>query len=464
MPDPAAAVTDENQRPGGLLEIDEAVTGDLATLLAEDARGMVLNLVADLYPADLALLLSRLELEQGQKLLTWLDPARGAEALPELDHDFRTQLLADLPATRLTVLVDALDTDDAADVLADLPEMLAVRVLPRLDDADDLNELLGYGEETAGGIMAAEYVAVPATWSVADVTEEVRRVARMVEEVYSVFVIGEGRVLEGVVSLKKLLLSPAERSIAEIMERDFISVTTNVDQEEAAQVMERYDLVSMPVLDGDGHLVGRITIDDVVDVIRSEAEEDMQLMSGVSGDESPMTSLLKVSRGRLPWLVIGLAGAGLSGLVIGGFEESLEQAVVLATFIPIVTAMGGNAAVQSAAITVQGITSGELWTGDALARVGREAVVAACNGLVLAGLLCSAVAVLGVAHAGPLALTLGLTMLFVVMLASANGALIPFGLQALGIDPASAIGPFVTTLNDILGLTVYFLIASLFYL
>lgn len=463
MPGPAAA-TEKSERPGGLLEMDAAVAEDLAALLAEDARGMVLNLVADLYPADLALLLTRLSPEEGQKLLTWLPPAQGSKALTELDDDFRAWLLRDLPATRLTALVEALDTDDAADVLADLPQTMALRVLPRLADADDLNELLGYGEETAGGIMAAEYVAVPPTWTVADVTEEVRRVARMVEEVYSVFVVGEGRVLNGIVSLKKLLLSPADRSIADVMERDFISVTTDIDQEEAARVMERYDLVSMPVLDGDGRLVGRITIDDVVDVIRSEAEEDMQLMSGVSGDESPMSSVLKVSRGRLPWLLIGLFGAGLSGTVIGTFEGTLEQAVVLATFIPVVTAMGGNAAVQSAAITVQGLTSGELWAGDVFRRLGKECAVALCNGLILAAVLSSVVLALRLGHVGRLVATLGITMLVVILLATTNGALIPFALKRLGIDPASAMGPFVTTLNDIVGLTVYFLVASVLYL
>jgi len=210
--------------------------------------------------------------------------------------------------------------------------------------------------------------------------------------------------------------------------------------------------------------MGRITIDDVVDVIRDEAEEDIQIMSGLTGDEGTSDTIFRISRGRLPWLVIGLIGSGLSGSVITSFEGALQQAVVLATFIPIVTAMGGNAAVQSAAIAVQGLSSGELWVDDIFKRVGKEIAVATVNGAVVAALLCTAVAVFDLGDPGLLVATLGLTMLTISVMATTNGALIPFILTRFGVDPASAMGPFVTTLNDILGLTVYFLIASYIYL
>jgi magnesium transporter len=237
-----------------------------------------------------------------------------------------------------------------------------------------------------------------------------------------------------------------------------------VDQEEVARVVQRYDLVSVPVVDESGRMMGRITIDDVVDVIRDEAEEDMQLMSGLTGQEDTVDTAVQVSRGRLPWLIIGLVGSGLSGTVIGAFEATLQQAVVLATFIPIVTAMGGNAAVQSAAIAVQGLGAGELWLSDAFRRIGKEMLVALLNGIVVAGLLCGTVALLGLGNATALVATLALTMLAVSLVATTNGALIPFLLTWLGVDPASAMGPFVTTLNDILGLAIYFLIASALYL
>jgi magnesium transporter len=248
------------------------------------------------------------------------------------------------------------------------------------------------------------------------------------------------------------------------METDFISVSVDLDQEEIGEIVRRYNLLSVPVVDSDGRMLGRITVDDVVDVIRDEAAEDIQLMSGLTGEEETVDSAVDVSRGRLPWLIVGLVGSGMSGAVIGSFEATLEQAVVLATFIPIVTAMGGNAAVQSAAIAVQGLGSGELWLSDAFRRLGKEMVVALLNGMVIAALLCGTVAALGMGDIAMLVATLGLTMLSVSLVATTNGALIPFMLTWMGVDPASAMGPFVTTLNDILGLAIYFLIATTLYL
>jgi len=312
--------------------------------------------------------------------------------------------------------------------------------------------------------MAREFVAVPPSWSLEHVIEAVRQHATDIDDIYAVFVVGEHDKLEGVVSLKDLLLAPADQPVRTVMQTDVVTVETDIDREEVARIMERYDLVSLPVIDSTGGMVGRITIDDVVDVIREEAEEDMQIMSGGSGIEQPDDTVWTVSRGRLPWLLIGLFGAGLSGSVIGGFEVALEQAVVLATFIPIVTAMGGNAAVQSAAIAVQGLSSGDLWMGDIGKRVLKEMVIACVNGLVLASLLCAVIFIMGLGEVHLLMATLGCTMLTVILLATTNGALVPFALKWLGIDPASAMGPFVTTLNDIIGLTVYFMYATLIYL
>jgi len=447
----------------GLLEVDASVVEDIAALLAEGQRGMVLNLVADLYPADVALLLRRLPEAEGRQLFRWLPPTLGSDVLAEMEDAVRVRLLAGLAPPLLVNLIDALDTDDAADVLADLPDERALRVLPDLADTDDLTELLEYGEETAGGLMAREYVAIPPDWTLQDATEEVRRNAADVDEVYTAYVVDEDT-LVGILSLKQLLLSAGSVRVRDVMETDFITVAPDVDQEEVSRVVQRYDLVAVPVVDEAGRMMGRITIDDVVDVIRDEAEEDIQLMSGLTGQEETVDTAVQVSRGRLPWLIIGLVGSGLSGTVIGAFEATLQQAVVLATFIPIVTAMGGNAAVQSAAIAVQGLGSGELWMSDAFRRIGKEMLVALLNGSVVAALLCGSVAALGLGHVTALVATLGLTMLAVSFVATTNGALIPFVLTWLGVDPASAMGPFVTTLNDILGLAIYFLIATGLYL
>lgn len=465
MPQPPAAKVDPEDRPGGLLEVDSELVENIATLLRAQQRGMVLNLVADLYPADLARLLSHLPFDEAQRLFRWMPPEQGSDVLADLDSAFRADLLEEERPQRLTALLDDLDTDDAADVLADLSDEVALQVLPGLEDAEDLRELLGYGEETAGGIMAREYVAVPIDWTVADVTEEVRRNAETVEEIYAVFVVDEAETLQGVISLKRLLLSQADARIDSVMKEDFISVTTDVDQEEVARIMERYDLVSLPVVDGVGRLVGRITIDDVVDVIRDEAEEDIQRMSGMSGDEEPTDSVLRITRGRLPWLLLGLVGAGLSGLVIGSFESALEQAVVLATFIPIVMAMAGNAGIQSSSIVVQGLASGDVWASDVWRRLGKEVLVALINGLALAVLLSAFVllAALGL-DTVRLALTAGLSLFLVILLATCIGTTVPLFLHRFGVDPALATGPFITTSNDIIGLAVFFLLATLLYL
>ncbi|PSQ94886.1 MAG: magnesium transporter [Bacteroidetes bacterium SW_11_64_17] len=448
----------------GLLEVDESVVDDIVALLDEEQRGMVLNLIADLYPADIALLIRRLPDAEAHRLFRWLPPALGSKVVAEMEDAVRAALMEELPSQALVPLVDALDTDDAADVLADLSDETALQVLPDLEDAEDLTELLEYGEETAGGIMAREYVAIPPDWTLQEATEEVRRNAANVDEVYTAYVVDEDGTLLGVISLKQLLLSAGSVKVRDIMDPEFISVSPEVDQEEVSRVVQRYDLVSVPVVGEAGRMMGRITIDDVVDVIRDEAEEDIQLMSGLTGQEETVDTAVQVSRGRLPWLIVGLVGSGLSGTVIGVFEATLEQAVVLATFIPIVTAMGGNAAVQSAAIAVQGLGAGELWLSDAFKRIGKEMLVALLNGAVVAALLCGTVAALGMGNVVSLVITLGLTMLAVSLVATTNGALIPFLLTWAGVDPASAMGPFVTTLNDILGLAIYFLIATGVYL
>jgi len=448
----------------GLLEVDESFVDDIVTLLSEGQRGMVLNLVADLYPADIALLIRHLPDDEAGRLFRWLPPELASDTLAEMEDAIRARLLSGLAPQTLVALIDALDTDDAADVLADLPDEVALQVLPDLEDREDLTELLEYGEETAGGIMAREYVAIPPDATLRAATEEVRRSAAEVDELYTAYVVDEDGTLLGTISLKQLLLSAGSVKVRDIMDADFISVAPEVDQEEVARVVQRYDLVSVPVVDEAGRMMGRITIDDVVDVIRDEAEEDIQLMSGLTGQEETVDTAVQVSRGRLPWLIVGLVGSGLSGSVIGVFEATLQQAVVLATFIPIVTAMGGNAAVQSAAIAVQGLGSGELWLSDAFKRIGKEMLVALLNGIVVAALLCGTVAVLGMGDVTMLVATLGLTMLCVSLVATTNGALIPFLLTWLGVDPASAMGPFVTTLNDILGLAIYFLVATGLYL
>jgi magnesium transporter len=460
-----SVVGSDLDRPAGTLEVDNELAEDVSELVRAGQRGMVLNLVADLHPADLAQLLLHLPFDEAHRVFHWLPVDYAGDVLPELDPSFRTALLEEVLPERITALIDELDTDDAADVLSDLPTDIAQRILPDLEDAEDLERLLTYEEDTAGGIMGTEYVSVRSSWTVAEATEEVRRHADIVEEVYGLYVVDRDQRLQGNVSLTKLLLSPSNTTVGEIMDTDVISVTTDVDQEEVARIMERYDLISLPVVDQRGRLLGLITIDDVVDVIREEAEEDINRMSGVSGDEGPRDTVFQISRGRLPWLLTGLLGAGFSGFVISTFESALEEAVILATFIPIVTAMAGNAGIQSSAIVVQGLASGELWSGDLIRRVLKELGVAIVNGLALAVILIVAVVSLKLGDQTlRLAITAGSSLLTVIVMATLIGTTVPLLLHRLGIDPALATGPFITTSNDILGLMVFFLIATLVYL
>lgn len=448
-------------------DIDVEFVENLRQLLRSGERGMVLNLAAELYPADLARLFTHLPYDETLQLFRWLPSEPAADVLAELDDDFRTELLEDTKPGRLTALLDELDTDDATDILGDLPEEVVQQVLPQLEAAADLEALLGYDEESAGGIMGTEYVAVPDTWTVAEATEEVRRNAETVEAVFAVFVVDEERRLRGIVSLKDLLLKPSSAIMGDIMREDFISVPTDMDQEEVARIMERYDLVSLPVIDALGVLVGRITIDDVVDVIREEAEEDIQRMSGVAGGEEATDSIARIIKGRLPWLIAGLVGASLAASVIVSFEDALAQTAILAAFIPIVMATAGNAGIQSSAIAVQGLASGDVWDSDIVRRLGKELIVALGNGVAVAVVL--GVMILGFSFLKPfdapiqLAYTAGLALLLVIILATTIGATTPLLLHRLNIDPALATGPFITTSNDILGILIFFMLAELLY-
>ena len=456
----------DEELPAHLPGIDDDLAERLEDLLESGDREEAVRIAASLHPADLARLLNYLPTGERETLFGWLPSEQAGLALAELDEELRTRLLEETLPERLSEFLGHLETDDAADVLADLPEEVAARVLPLLDRSEEVRSLLHYDEESAGGIMGTEFVIVPETWTVAEATEEVRRNAETVEAVFAVFVSdAQGRV-QGVVSLKNLLLTLADTPLSDIMDEDVITVTPEIDQEEVARIMQRYDLVSLPVVDARGEMLGRITIDDIVDVIRDEAEEDIQRMSGMSGSEEPSDSVFRVVRGRLPWLLIGMVGAGLSGLVIGQFENALQQAVILATFIPIVMAMAGNAGIQSSAIVVQGLASGELWASDVARRLGKELSVSLLNGLALALILGAGVMALPIGGASLelLALTASLSMLTVIVLATIIGATVPLLLHRMKIDPALATGPFITTSNDILGLGVFFLLATLIYL
>jgi magnesium transporter len=450
-----------------LAEQDEFVDR-LAELAASGRREAVRQRLQELHPADVAVVLAHLPFDTARTVFHWLPAEQAGEVLPELDDHYRARLLAGDTPQDIVPLLDELDTDDAADVLADLPEAVAEQVLPDLEDAIEVAKLLHYGEESAGGLMATELVTLARSWSVTRATQELRRATERIGDALDVFVVDELRRLEGSVSLKTLLLAAADAVIGDIMNREVVAVPAGTDQEEVARLMERYDLVTLPVVDEAQRLLGHITIDDVVDVIREEAEEDIQLMSGVTGGEEPTDSIWRMVGGRLPWLLGGLAGAGLAAMVVGSFEAALQQAVILAGFIPIVMATAGNVGIQSSSVAVQGLAAGDVWAGDIAARLGKELLVAMINGVAAAavvGLCILALSSIAEIQApGRLALTGGLALIAVIILAALIGTTVPLLLHRFGVDPALATGPFITTSNDILSVFIFFTLASALYL
>ena len=459
----------------GPTELAPTLVDEVADLLDAGQQHVATARVATLHHADIARVISNLPRKDAEVLFVSLESGLAAEVLAELDDALCEDLLEDVGPDRLKRLLNSLDSDDAADVMARLPEGMADQVLPQLEDAASIEGLLAYGEETAGGIMAKELVAVPPEWTVAQATEEVRRNRETVEELYVIFVVDDGECLLGFVSMKQLLLSPAESKIGDVMNDQVHSVATGVDQEEVVRVMERYDLISLAVVDEARRLVGRVTIDDAIDVIREEAEEDYQRLSGITRDEEPSDTVGRITRGRLPWLLLGMLGAAFAGTVIGAFEETIQQVSILAAFIPVVMAMAGNAGIQSSAIVVQGLASGDVWSTNILRRLGKEVIVASINGLALAAAIIVVVLLIfetefallplgAVSEPSRLALTAGLSLFLVILIAAAIGTTIPLLLDRLGIDPALATGPFITTSNDIIGLVVFFVLATILYL
>ncbi len=455
--------------------VDAALVAAFSEAIGNGELAAACEQAANLHSADLAHLLGSLPRDEAEHLFDALPAGICAETLADLDETFRQELLEDAPPERILRLVQELETDDAADVLAQVDDELVDSILPTLADAAAVRRLLSYAPDTAGGIMASELVSVPPQWTVAEATEAVRHNAKTVEEIFVLFVVNGERRLLGFVSLKRLLLSPSDAMVADVMRKDVHSVLATQDQEDAVRIMERYDLVSLAVVDRHRTLLGRITIDDAVDVMRDEAEEDYLRLSGITGEVEHTDKIGRIMRGRLPWLMAGMFGAALAGTVIGIFEEEIRRVSILAAFIPVVMAMAGNAGIQSSAIMIQGLASGELWSVNLMRRLGKEVIVALLNGVALAAALWVVVAVLfawgpGLGLVPPtqeplrLAMTAASALFVVVLLAAAIGTTVPLFLTRYGIDPALATGPFITTSNDIVGLVVFFALAMVLYL
>ena len=386
------------------------------------------------------------------------------DVLVELDEPAQEQLLETLSEGEIGRIVDELDSDDAADVVGALDEEKAQKVLETLDleSQRDVRRLLTYDEETAGGLMALEVASVKETETVGQAIQTLRDLGEKegIEDIYNVYVISEEGILLGWLKLAQLILARPETPVRKLMNPDVISVPTAMDQEDVASIVQKYDLVSLPVVDDFGRLVGRITVDDVMDVLTEEAEEDLSIIAGTGDEEPGERSTFKISRERAPWLLTGLVGGLIAATVMHHFKSTLLHVIALAFFVPVITAMGGSTAIQSASIVVRGLATGEIALRDLVPRILKEIRVALINGIMLGLLLGLIVSIwLGEPELGFL---IGFILLINIIIASLLGASVPMIMKRLGIDPALAMGPFVTTFIDIIGLIIYLGLAMIF--
>lgn len=418
--------------------------------------------ILELHFADIAEILDKLTNPQAKYIYFQLEEEIQADVLMELDEDVRDRFLASLSSKEIADQLENLDSDDAADILGELSDEQIQEVISHMEDdeaAEDIVDLLNYDEDTAGGLMQKEFIQAKLDWPVNRCLVELRRQAEDVEKVYTIYVVDDLNKLVGVLSLKRLLFASPETKIIDLYQgKNIISVKTSDDNEEVAKVMEKYDLVSVPVVDLQNKLVGRITLDDVVDVIKEEADKDFQLASGISERIEYNASVYRITRARIPWLIIAMLGGTLGAQVIASFELGITQVPALAFFIPLITAMGGNVGVQSSAIVVQSLAKGNDQFGSILQKLSKESIVALVNGLILSLLIFGIASYFENAIFG---LVVSISLFTVIIFAAIFGTLIPLVLNHYKIDPALATGPFVTTLNDIVGLFIYFTVGML---
>lgn len=454
--------------PGELHSDNRELLHEIDQLISDDHRTEVLRLVRGWRPAEVMELLILLPLRKARKFYDWLPPGPAVKVLVAISPDLRAVLMQESGIARIAAIAEGLEEDDAVELLSDFPDDMVSAVLKRLANADALRERLEFEEDTAGEVMSNKFVVVLDDWNVGMATRAIRRKADQIEKFYEAYVVNEDRQLVGRLKLRDLLLNKKKVLIRNIMRDVPVAVHADADQEDVLELATRYRMQTIPVVNDEDHVIGRITVEELQEITRDEAEEDIMLMSGVTPDTLPDHSLARIIRGRLPWLVGGLIGAVLAGLVVGNFEAELKRAAILATFIPVVMAMAGNAGIQASTVTVQGLATGNLWTGDISRRFTKELLGSLINGSVVAIMLVAivlAVAIFVDIHEPErLALAAGLSVAIVTAIAATLGSTIPLVLDHFDIDPAVATGVFITTSNDILAVLVYFFIASSIYL
>ncbi len=446
-----------------MIEITKDYIEHLKTLIGEKGDEQLKVLLDDLHPADIAELYQELDLSDTKYLYLLLDGEKAADVLMELDEEERHKLLKELPPEFIAKrFVDNMETDDAVDLMRELDEDTQEEILSHIEDveqAGDIVDLLKYDEDTAGGLMGTEMIVVNENWSMPQCIEEMRKQAEDMDEIYYVYVVDDDERLRGVLPLQRLITNPSISKIKHVMKKEPIVVRDSDSIEEVAQAIEKYDLVALPVVDSIGRLIGRITIDDVMDEIREQHERDYQLASGISQDVETTDNVLVQTAARLPWLLIGMIGGLGNSVILGGFENSFAINPKMALFIPLIGGTGGNVGIQSSAIVVQGLANNSLKASNIIPQIMKESVVALIN----ASILSLVVFLYNFFTLGDRAITasVSLSLFAVVIFASLFGTLVPMTLDRLKIDPALATGPFITITNDIIGMMIYMYITAM---
>lgn len=447
-------------------ELTREYLNNLTNIINTKNDKAAVKLMDEIHAADIAEIYDDLNIEQAKYLFLLIeDREKAADVLAELDDDDRARILKVLPDEIIASrFIDHMDSDDAADVIADLPDERQEEVLQKIKDIDqagDIVDLLSYDEDTAGGLMGKEIITVNMGDDVENAIAEIRKQVDEVDEIYYVYVVDNDGILRGTLSLTKLLLATKGSKIEDIYNKDVIYVKADMKSEDVANLSDKYDLVALPVVDEIGRLLGRITFDDLVDVMREEAEKDYQMMSGISEDVEHSDKTWRLIRARLPWLLVGLVGEIIGSKVLSGYEIQLATHAALAFFLPLIAAMGGNAGVQSASIVVQGLANGSINMESTFKKVLKEVSVAVINGIICAIILFGYNSFFSDSFA--LTITVSVALFSVIIFASLFGTFVPLALNKLKIDPAIATGPFITTSNDIFGLIIYMTIGGILF-
>jgi magnesium transporter len=446
------------------VEITKEYIEQVEEAIEKQDAAFLLSTMEEMYPPDIITVLYELNAEQSKFVLDLLPAEVVAEILSDLDSDIRQDFLRGFTSAEIARYVSEMDSDDAVDVLNEQSVQRREEIIALIDNEEkieDIIDLLHYEEDCAGGLMAKEFIKVNINWRVRQCIEEIRRQAENVERVYGVYVVDDKDILLGRIHLKNLILATDDTLIADIYDPDVVSVESYKPQEEVVNLMQRYDLEAIPVVNIQGKLLGRITFDDLIDVIQEQAELSRQLMTGITENIEEDDSVVRLSRARLPWLVIGMVGGLIGAQFIGLFEHNITMIPAMAFFIPLITATGGNVGIQSSSLIIQTLAAKVVVFENFAQRILKVLLVAIINAVVISGLVLAFN--LFFTRDTTLAFVVSTALFSVVILASVMGTITPMVLDKMGINPAVAAGPFITTANDLLGLAVYFIVAHLLY-